>query len=112
MSLPCSEGQKHIFAYDPPPNPSSPPYFEITKEVINSILIVALLKHYENDLEMSLDQIQKEFKPLFDSINENYLIEDDDPRRPTAKQVQELNGGNLYYIYKNIPEHVKEKLFP
>ena len=75
------------------------------------MLVVALLTHYKTNRRLSLTEIKSDFKPVFDRINDNYMIEIGDYRRPTARDVQHLNGGVLYNDYKKKPVEELEALF-
>lgn len=75
------------------------------------MLVVALLTDYKTDPKLSIAEIERDFTPVFDHINDKHMIEVGDPRRPTAQRVQQLNGGIVYNNFrKNRSEQTLENL--
>ena len=100
-----------IFAHDTLLNRSSPPWVEVSEAEVDTMLVIALLTDYKTDRKLFLDEIDINFKPVFDHINDKYMIEAGDFTRPTARDVQHLNGGRLYNDYRKKPVEKLEELF-
>ena len=117
VSIPCFKAKESMIAHDALLNHSNPPWREIDEDTLNDILVVALLTGYKIDPGLPLAQIETAFKPVFDHIIEEYMIEDGDITRPTAKRVQSLIGSPLYNSYKResketLDRRAKDYLIP